>query len=114
MRRAAGILACGLALMGVAACAHPRGTRSAQDVRDVQVVSTPPKYCDKIGFVEGFAGNEQAARKKALEQAAARGATHARLDAAHPDLEDGMTIVVSATLFYCPPPDERFPPDGYP
>lgn len=101
-------------MLGSVACKGQPSTRSSLDVRDVKVVPGPPKYCEKIGFVEGVAGNDKAAREKALEQAAARGATHARLDAAHPDLEDGVTIVVSATLYYCPSPDERFPPDGYP
>jgi len=43
-----------------------------------------------------------------------RGATHARLEPAHPDLEEGVTIVVTGVLFRCQPSDEVFPPAGYP
>ncbi len=49
-----------------------------------------------------------------LEQAAERGATHIMLEPAHPDLEDGMTTIVTGTMYACPPPDEVFPPAGYP
>jgi hypothetical protein len=110
------ILIAGLVL-AAAACKPQPGARSAQnvnEVKDLEIVPAQPKYCEKIGFVEGVAGNDKAALDNALEQAVARGATHVRLDSPHPDLEDGMTIVVSATLYYCPPADERFPPDGYP
>ena len=69
--------------------------------------------CEKLGVVEGVGGNAEHARKDALDQAAERGATHVVLEPAHPDLEDGMTIVVTGTIFECPPPDEVFPPDGY-
>jgi len=85
-----------------------------QSVEDVRVVAGDPKYCKNIGVVEGVGGNDRAARADARQQAADRGATHVRLDTAHPDLEDGMTIVVTAKLFVCPPPGEQFPPDGYP
>ena len=76
------------------------------------VVSSKPR-CEKLGVVEGAGGNAQHARADALDQAAERGATHAVLEPAHPDLEDGMTIIVTATVFACPPPDEVFPPTGY-
>jgi len=78
----------------------------------VVVVNSKPR-CEKLGVVEGAGGNAQHARADALDQAAERGATHAVLESAHPDLEDGMTIIVTATIFACPPPDEVFPPTGY-
>jgi hypothetical protein len=31
-----------------------------------------------------------------------------------PDIEHGLTTVVEATLFECPPPGTVFPPIGYP
>jgi hypothetical protein len=49
-----------------------------------------------------------------MEQAAERGATHILLEPAHPDLEDGMTMVMTGTLFRCPPSGEVYPPIGYP
>ncbi|UCH30083.1 MAG: hypothetical protein JSV06_03390 [Myxococcales bacterium] len=70
--------------------------------------------CEKIGVVEGVGGSEKRARENALEQAADRGATHVRLDRAHPDLEDGLTFVVTAKMWTCPTADEQFPPAGYP
>lgn len=69
--------------------------------------------CEELGAVEGVGGNATAARKSALERAAERGATHARLEPAHPDLEDGMTMVVTGKLYRCLTPEEEFPPDGY-
>jgi hypothetical protein len=69
--------------------------------------------CPKLGIVEGVGGNEEHARANALDQAVAQDATHVRLEPAHPDLEDGMTIVVTCTMFKCPPPGEVFPPAGY-
>jgi len=69
--------------------------------------------CPKLGIVEGIGGNEEHARADALDQAAAQGATHVRLEPAHPDLEDGMTIVVTCAMFKCPPPGQVFPPAGY-
>ncbi len=92
-----------------AAC-KPASTETAADV---QVVNAKPR-CEKIGVVEGAGGNGQHARADALEQAAERGATHIMLEPAHPDLEDGMTTIVTGTMFACPPPDEVFPPAGYP
>jgi len=77
------------------------------------VVSAKPR-CEKLGVVEGVGGNDRAARADALDQAAERGATHVVLEPAHPDLEDGLTIVATATMFACPSPDEQFPPAGYP
>ncbi|MDH3817003.1 MAG: hypothetical protein OES21_00230 [Myxococcales bacterium] len=85
---------------------------STETAADVRIVNTTPR-CEKIGVVEGVGGNAQYARKNALEQAAERGATHIVLESAHPDLEDGMTIVVTGKIFGCPPPDEVLPPDGY-
>jgi len=85
---------------------------SSQTAADVRVVSAKPR-CEKIGVVEGIGGNAQHARKDALEQAAERGATHIVLEPAHPDLEDGMTTVVTGRIFSCPPPDEVYPPTGY-
>lgn len=70
--------------------------------------------CEKIGVVEGIGGSEKHARQNALQLASERGATHARLDQPHPDLEDGLTFVVTATLFECPSMNDQFPPDGYP
>jgi hypothetical protein len=93
----------------LAAC-KPASTQTAADVR---VVGAKPR-CEELGVIEGVGGNAEHARKDALEQAAERGATHAVLEPAHPDLEDGMTIVVTGTIFACPPPGEQFPPDGYP
>jgi hypothetical protein len=78
----------------------------------VVVVNAKPR-CEKLGVVEGAGGNAQHARADALEQASERGATHVQLESAHPDLEDGMTIIVTATMFACPPPDEVYPPTGY-
>lgn len=75
-------------------------------------MDTTPR-CEKIGVVEGAGGDAQHARKDALEQAAERGATHIVLESAHPDLEDGMTMVVTAKIYGCPSPDEEFPPTGY-
>ena len=77
------------------------------------LVTAEPR-CQKLGIVEGVGGNAKRARADALDRAAERGATHARLEPAHPDLEDGMTFVVTGTVFRCPPPDEVFPPAGYP
>jgi len=70
--------------------------------------------CEEIGVVEGVGGNETSARQSALELASERGATHVRLDQAHPDLEDGMVFVVTAKMWVCPSAEEQFPPDGYP
>lgn len=93
----------------LAAC---KPTPGPQSVHRVKVVSEKPR-CEKLGVVEGVAGNDRAARIDALDQAVERGATHAVLEPAHPDLEDGMTMIVTATIFACPSPDEEFPPDGY-
>jgi hypothetical protein len=92
-----------------AAC-KPTITETAADV---EIVNTKPR-CEKIGSVEGAGGNAQHAREDALDQASERGATHVVLDPAHPDLQNGMTTIVTATMFVCPPPDEVFPPAGYP
>lgn len=86
---------------------------STETAADVQVVNAKPR-CEKIGVVEGAGGNGPHARADALEQAAERGATHIMLEPAHPDLEDGMTTIVTGTMYACPPPDEVFPPAGYP
>jgi len=92
-----------------ATACKPTSTETAADVR---IVNTTPR-CEKIGVVEGVGGNAQHARTDALEQAAERGATHIVLESAHPDLEDGMTIVVTGKIFECLPPDKALPPDGY-
>lgn len=97
-----------LSCLVLAAC-KPASSQTAADVR---VVNAMPR-CEKIGVVEGVGGNDQRARKDALEQAAERGATHIVLEPAHPDLEDGMTIVVTGRIFRCPSPDEAYPPTGY-
>ena len=78
----------------------------------MRVVNAEPR-CEKIGVVEGVGGDAQHARKDALEQAAERGATHIVLESAHPDLEDGMTTIVTGKIFGCPPPGEVYPPTGY-
>ncbi len=88
-------------------------TPSAQSARDLVLVSGAPR-CPKLGTVEGAGGSAKFAKADALDQASARGATHVRLEPAHPDLEDGMTMVVTCTMFKCPPPGQDFPPDGYP
>jgi len=103
--RLAAVLFCGV----VAACKPATPTESA---RDIVLVNAEPR-CEKLGSVEGVGGNAEHAKADALEQAVERGATHARLEPAHPDLEDGMTIVVTGTIFACPPPGEVLPPDGY-
>ena len=105
MLRLAAVLVCGV----VAACKPATPTESA---RDIVLVHAKPR-CEKLGVVEGVGGNAEHAKVDALEQAAERGATHAWLEPAHPDLEDGMTIVVTGTIFACPSPDQEFPPDGY-
>jgi len=104
--RLAALVACCL----LAAC---RPATSPQSAADVVVVSSKPR-CEKLGVVEGVGGNAQHARADALDQASERGATHVMLEPAHPDLEDGMTIIVTTTMFVCPPLDEVFPPAGYP
>ena len=82
----------------LAAC-KPASTQTAADVR---VVGAKPR-CEELGVIEGVGGNAEHARKNAL----------AVLEPAHPDLEDGMTIVVTGAIFACPPPGEVLPPDGY-
>jgi hypothetical protein len=103
--RLAAVLFCGV----VAACKPSTPTESA---RDIVLVNAEPR-CEKLGSVDGVGGNAEHAKADALEQASERGATHVRLEPAHPDLEDGMTIVVTCTMFKCLPPSEALPPDGY-
>ncbi|MDH3727764.1 MAG: hypothetical protein OER77_09545 [Myxococcales bacterium] len=86
---------------------------SRETTASIKVVHKEPR-CQKIGVVEGAGGNDRTARADAFEQAAERGATHIMLEPAQPDLEDGMTMIVTAKLYRCPPPDEVFPPVGYP
>ncbi len=86
-------------------------TQSARDV--VALVNAEPR-CEKLGVVEGVGGNAERAKADALDRAVERGATHARLERAHPDLEDGMAIVVTGAIFRCPSSDEVFSPAGYP
>jgi len=97
-----------LVCCAVAAC-KPSSTETAADV---QIVNSKPR-CKKLGVVEGAGGDAAHARKDALEQAAERGATHILLESAHPDLEDGLTTIVTGRIFGCPPPDEVYPPTGY-
>lgn len=80
---------------------------------DVVIVSEKPR-CQKLGVVEGAGGDAEHAKADALEQAAARGATHVLLDTEHPDLQNGLVTIVDGTIFACPSPDEVFPPTGYP
>lgn len=87
--------------------------KSTESTSSIKVVQKEPR-CEKIGVVEGAGGNDRAARADAFDQAAERGATHIMLEPAQPDLEDGMTMIVTATLYRCPPPNEVFPPVGYP
>jgi hypothetical protein len=98
-----------LACAAATACA-PTGSQTAARVT---VVNAKPR-CEKIGVVEGAGGDTEHARADAMEQAAERGATHILLEPAHPDLEDGMTMVMTGTLFRCPPSGEVYPPIGYP
>jgi hypothetical protein len=97
-------------LCSLAAC---KPLPSAQSPQHLKLVRSEPR-CEKLGAVEGVGGSEKHARENALELAADRGATHVWLDRAHPDLEDGLTYVVTAKMWKCPPPAEQFPPDGYP
>lgn len=96
-------------LCSSAPACKPTSTETAVDVR---IVNTKPR-CEKLGVVEGVGGNAQHAREDALDQAAERGATHILLESAHPDLEDGMTTIVTGKIFGCPSPDEVYPPTGY-
>ena len=77
------------------------------------MVRSEPR-CEKVGVVEGVGGSEKHARENALRLAADRGATHVRLEPAHPDLEDGLTFVVTAKMWKCQTAEEQFPPVGYP
>ena len=77
------------------------------------LVNADPR-CQKLGVVEGTGGNAERATADALALAAERGATHVRLESAHPDLEDGTTVVVTGTTFECPSPEVMLPPAGYP
>ncbi len=77
------------------------------------LVNAEPR-CRKLGMIEGVGGNAERARADALDRAAERGATHVRLEPAHPDLEDGMTTVVTGIIFECPSPEVMLPPAGYP
>ncbi len=78
------------------------------------VVAVRPPDCNKIGVVEGVGGSDQRAIDDALARAEARGATHVILGTPDLNLSDGMTTVVDATLFDCPPPGAEYPPVGYP
>lgn len=93
----------------VASC---KAAPDAQSALDLKLVRGEPR-CEKIGVVEGAGGSDEHAREDALEQAAERGATHVRLDPAHPDLDDGMSMIVTATIYRCPAAGTEFPPDGY-
>ena len=98
-------------LMVLAGACQP--APSASSAADLVFVRGEPR-CPKLGVVEGVGGNEKHAREDALAQAALQAATHVRLEPAHPDVEDGMTIVVTCTMFKCPNSGEEFPPAGYP
>jgi len=102
------------AVLVFSACSTLVGCKpeSTETAADVQVVDAKPR-CEKLGVIEGAGGNAEHARQDALEQAAERGATHILLESAHPDLEDGMTMIVTGTIFACPSPDEVYPPTGY-
>ena len=102
-----------LLLVGLGLVAACKPAPSASSAADLVFVKGDPR-CPKLGTVEGIGGNEGHARADALAQAALQGATHVRLEPAHPDLEDGMTIVVTCTMFKCPASGEEFPPAGYP
>jgi hypothetical protein len=94
-----------------AACAH----RGASDLeRTVLVVDAAPLGCKKLGIVWGVGGRARHAIANARERARERGATHMVLGKPEPDIEHGLTTVVRATLFECPPPGTVFPPVGYP
>jgi len=99
------------ALLAVAGGCQP--APSPTSAADLVFVRGEPR-CPKLGVVEGVGGNDEHARQDALAQAALQGATHVRLEPAHPDVEDGMTIVVTCTMFKCAQPGEVFPPNGYP
>lgn len=86
---------------------------SAETAASIEVIHKKPR-CEKLGIVDGAGGSGEHARADAFDQAAERGATHIMLEPAHPDLEDGMTMIVTATLYRCLRPDEEFPPVGYP
>jgi hypothetical protein len=108
--RCSGACLVALAAFGlVVGCKPPAHTRSAADI---VVVNAAPR-CSKLGVVEGVGRDDPHARENALDLAAERGATHVRLDPAHPDLEDGMTSIVTCTMFRCPSSDEVLPPTGY-
>jgi hypothetical protein len=78
------------------------------------VVGSRPPGCRKLGAVEGVGGGDERAIADALARAAARRATHVILGRPHLNVENGLTTVVDATLFDCPPPGAEYPPVGYP
>lgn len=78
------------------------------------VVDAAPLGCRKLGVVRGVGGQARHAIANARERARERGATHMVLGRPEPDIEQGLTTVVEATLFECPPPGTFFPPIGYP
>jgi len=80
----------------------------------VLVVTTRPPYCWKVGSVEGVGGGDERAIADAKERAARFGATHMVLGTPDLNVNDGLTTVVDATLFDCPPPGAEYPPVGYP
>jgi len=82
-------------------------------VGDVVVVSRAPR-CKEIGVVSGEGGGAESAMAEAKKRAAEKGATHAVFEKPELDIDDGVTTVVDATLFDCPPPGSEFPPVGYP
>lgn len=64
--------------------------------------------------MEGVGGGDERAIADAKERAARFGATHMVLGTPDLNVNDGLTTVVDATLFDCPPPGAEYPPVGYP
>jgi hypothetical protein len=100
-----------ICVLGLAACKHVGATVLGGTVL---VVDAPPAYCKKLGVVQGFGGGARYAVADARTRALERGATHMVLGTPDLDVETGITTVVDATLFDCPPPGSVFPPIGYP
>ena len=101
-----------LVCFAFAACkpAHTHRIRSQTFV----LVHAKPR-CEKLGVVEGVGGNAEHAQGRMHSSRLQSGARPTSwLEPAHPDLEDGMTIVVTGTVFAAVRrPDQVFPPDGY-
>jgi len=76
-------------------------------------VSRAPR-CKEIGVIQGEGGGADSAIAEAKKRAAEKGATHVLLGEPELDIDNGLTTLVEATLFDCPPPGSEFPPVGYP